>query len=266
MGDPLTRADGASAGPRPVPGDVVAPRRGRTRSGVHALPPRPPRRRGCGRGHRRPTLGRLRAGSESSSDRAGGAAGARRPASFDGREALVLIVVALGGNALLRRGEPLDAEVQRRNVKTRGPRDRGAGPGASGRRHARQRPAGRPAGAAGRRRTPRRLSARRARRRERGDDRLSPRPGTRQRASRLETSRRSLTQVVVDPDDPAFEQPTKPVGPSYDEATAQHAGDGARLVGRSGRGSLAARRRRHPCRATSSSSPRSSCCSKATSS
>jgi carbamate kinase len=30
----------------------------------------------------------------------------------------MLIVVALGGNALLRRGEPLDAEVQRRNVKT----------------------------------------------------------------------------------------------------------------------------------------------------
>ena len=29
----------------------------------------------------------------------------------------MLIVVALGGNALLRRGEPLDAETQRTNVK-----------------------------------------------------------------------------------------------------------------------------------------------------
>lgn len=29
-----------------------------------------------------------------------------------------------------------------------------------------------------------------------------------------------LTQVVVDPDDPAFEHPTKPIGPVYDEATA----------------------------------------------
>ena len=32
------------------------------------------------------------------------------------------IVVALGGNALLRRGEPVDAAVQRRNVAPRPPR------------------------------------------------------------------------------------------------------------------------------------------------
>jgi carbamate kinase len=30
----------------------------------------------------------------------------------------MLVVMALGGNALLRRGEPLDAEVQRRNLLT----------------------------------------------------------------------------------------------------------------------------------------------------
>ena len=30
-----------------------------------------------------------------------------------------------------------------------------------------------------------------------------------------------LTQVIVDPDDPAFERPTKPVGPSYDAETAE---------------------------------------------
>jgi len=30
-----------------------------------------------------------------------------------------------------------------------------------------------------------------------------------------------LTQVVVDPDDPAFDHPTKPVGPGYDDAAAE---------------------------------------------
>lgn len=30
-----------------------------------------------------------------------------------------------------------------------------------------------------------------------------------------------VTQVVVDPDDPAFDEPTKPIGAFYDEATAQ---------------------------------------------
>ena len=29
----------------------------------------------------------------------------------------MLVVIALGGNALLRRGDPLDADVQRRNVQ-----------------------------------------------------------------------------------------------------------------------------------------------------
>jgi carbamate kinase len=37
-----------------------------------------------------------------------------------------------------------------------------------------------------------------------------------------------LTQVVVDPDDPAFLEPTKPIGPLYDELTAR------RLAGASG--------------------------------
>ncbi len=34
-----------------------------------------------------------------------------------------------------------------------------------------------------------------------------------------------LSQVVVDPGDPAFDQPSKPVGPMYDEATARRMGD-----------------------------------------
>ena len=47
-----------------------------------------------------------------------------------------------------------------------------------------------------------------------------------------------LTHVVVDPDDPAFGQPTKPIGPSYtaDEAAAKREHDGWAMVEDSGRG------------------------------
>ena len=31
-----------------------------------------------------------------------------------------------------------------------------------------------------------------------------------------------ISQTIVDPDDPAFQRPTKPVGPAYDRATAHH--------------------------------------------
>ena len=34
-----------------------------------------------------------------------------------------------------------------------------------------------------------------------------------------------LTQVIVDPDDPAFAHPTKPIGPVYDQLTAQRLAD-----------------------------------------
>ena len=36
----------------------------------------------------------------------------------------MLVVIALGGNALLRRGEPMTAENQRRNVRTAAERSR----------------------------------------------------------------------------------------------------------------------------------------------
>jgi carbamate kinase len=47
-----------------------------------------------------------------------------------------------------------------------------------------------------------------------------------------------LTHVVVDPDDPAFEEPTKPIGPFYaaEEAAALERERGWRLVEDSGRG------------------------------
>ena len=92
------------------------------------------------------------------------------------------VVVALGGNALLRRGEPLDAAAQRRNVISGGRGAGRAGGRARGGRHSRQRPPGRaarppgrglPAGPA--------VPARRARRRDRGNDRLPARAGARQR-------------------------------------------------------------------------------------
>ena len=51
-----------------------------------------------------------------------------------------------------------------------------------------------------------------------------------------------LTQTVVDALDPAFRNPTKPIGPMYDEQSAQRAGRTA-VVGRSRRRRLAACRR-----------------------
>ena len=75
------------------------------------------------------------------------------------------VVVALGGNALLKRGEPMTAEVQRRTCGGRATAGRG-GAAARARPLPRQRPAGRAAGAAGRGlRRRRAVPARRARRR-----------------------------------------------------------------------------------------------------
>ena len=96
----------------------------------------------------------------------------------------MLVVTALGGNALLRRGEPMTAENQRRNVRIAAEALApvamqhqlvvGHGNG----------PAGRPAGAAGRRlHQGGDLSARRAGRADRGHDRLHDRAGAGQPAA-----------------------------------------------------------------------------------
>ena len=132
------------------------------------------------------------------------------------------IVIALGGNALLRRGEPLDIAVQLGNVRRAAralapvTRDHqvivthGNGPqvgflalqSEATRRRARY---------------PSTCSARRAQ----GmigymieDELRDALGGSRELAT-------VLTQVVVDADDPAFAAPTKPVGPVYEESEAR---------------------------------------------
>ena len=188
---------------------MARPRRRR----LPALPARPPRRGGHRRGDRRPALGGLGPGREPAADRAG------RPARADHR-ALVLmrVVAALGGNALLRRGEPAEA-TQRRNVEV------AAALAALAREHelvvthgngpqvgllALQAEAYRRAA----------LSARRPRRRVRGHDRLPAPAGPAQRAARAPGRRAAHPGPRRSAHDPAFAAPTKPIGPVYDEATA----------------------------------------------
>lgn len=57
------------------------------------------------------------------------------------------LVVALGGNALLKRGEPLEADIQRKNNRTGGQNHRPAYAAMARGVSARQRPTGRTAGA-----------------------------------------------------------------------------------------------------------------------
>jgi carbamate kinase len=131
------------------------------------------------------------------------------------------VVAALGGNALLRRGEPADAEVQRRHVADAArslaelARDHelivthGNGPQVG------------------------LLALQSAAYSE-----IAPYPfdvlGAEsegmigyllEQALRNEIPNRQvaalLTQVLVDPDDPAFKAPGKPIGPVYDEATGR---------------------------------------------
>ena len=103
------------------------------------------------------------------------------------------IVIAVGGNALLERGQQPDAGVQKANV---GPGGGGAGPargGARAGRHPRQRSAGRPArprvrgGPAARAALP----VRRPRRADPGHDRVLAAPGTAERAARPPGRRRA---------------------------------------------------------------------------
>lgn len=133
----------------------------------------------------------------------------------------MLIVVALGGNALLRRGEPLDAEIQRRNVKTaahavaelareqqvvvthgNGPQvgllalQAAAYPGTK----------------------PYPLDVLDAESEGMIGYLLDQAIGNELPGRDIATL---LTQVIVEFDDPAFQRPTKPVGPVYDAEAAQ---------------------------------------------
>jgi carbamate kinase len=132
-----------------------------------------------------------------------------------------LVVIALGGNALLRRGEPMDAEHQRKNIDVAARAIARLDPGY---RVVITHGNGPQVG----------LLALQA---EAMPD-TSPYPldvlGAESdgmigyliaQALGNHLSHRQigtlLTQVVVDADDPAFEAPTKPIGPIYDEAAAR---------------------------------------------
>ena len=134
---------------------------------------------------------------------------------------MTLVVVALGGNALLRRGERLDVGVQRDNVKlaaeavaevVRGQDvvlTHGNGPQVgllALQNEAYTDVASYP------------LDVLDAESEGMVGYLLEQELGAHLPADRLATL---LTQVVVSPDDPAFDHPTKPIGPLYDEATAQ---------------------------------------------
>jgi carbamate kinase len=131
------------------------------------------------------------------------------------------VVVALGGNALLRRGEPLDAAVQRANVRVaaeavaavaaehRVVLTHGNGPQVG--LLALQNEASTEV-------PPYPLDVLGAESEGMVDYLLEQELGRHLASERLATL---LTQVVVDPRDPAFELPTKPVGPTYDEAEAR---------------------------------------------
>lgn len=134
---------------------------------------------------------------------------------------MTLVVVALGGNALLRRGEPADVGVQRANVKLAAEAvaevasssdvvlTHGNGPQVG--LLALQNEAYRDV-------EPYPLDVLDAETEGMVGYLLEQELGSHLPSDRLATL---LTQVVVAADDPAFDRPTKPVGPVYDEATAQ---------------------------------------------
>jgi len=133
-----------------------------------------------------------------------------------------LVVAALGGNALLRKGEPLEASVQRENVQraavllaavAREHRlvvTHGNGPQVG--LLALQNDAYREV-------APYPLDVLDAE-----SEGMIGYVVDQHLASELPTARIAtlLTQVVVDPDDPAFLHPTKPIGPVYGDADARH--------------------------------------------
>ena len=175
------------------------------------------------------------------------------------------VVVALGGNALLRRGEPLTAENQRANARV-ACKALGAGRARARARHlAWERAAGRAARAAGlglHRGRP--VPARSPRRADRGDDRLPDPAGARERAAAGEAA-----GVAADAD---RGRPERPGLRGPDEADRADLRAGRVGAAREGEGlGLQARRRQLPpgralaaCRSASSASSPSSGCSSTT--
>jgi len=135
------------------------------------------------------------------------------------------VVIALGGNALLRRGEPMDIELQRSNLKRAAVAiaeiaehhqvviTHGNGPQVG--LLALQNEAYQDSPSAP-------LDVLDAETEGMVGYLLEQELGHHLPSGRLATL---LTQVVVDPEDPAFRRPTKPIGPVYDEATARQLAD-----------------------------------------
>ena len=131
------------------------------------------------------------------------------------------VVIALGGNALLRRGEPMDIALQRANLKRAAAAiaeiaeehqvvvTHGNGPQVGLLALQNEAYDGAP---------PAPLDVLDAETEGMVGYLLEQELGHHLPSNRLATL---LTQVVVSPDDPAFLRPTKPIGPVYDGATAR---------------------------------------------
>lgn len=131
----------------------------------------------------------------------------------------MFVVVALGGNALLRRGEAMTAEAQRRNIALAAAAiadiakfhrlvvTHGNGPQVGLLAEQMAEPDGKPRFA---------LDIVGAESQGMIGYVIEQELSLRLPACEIATL---LTQVVVDPDDPAFGKPDKPIGPEYDEIT-----------------------------------------------
>ena len=140
----------------------------------------------------------------------------------------MLVVIALGGNALLRRGEPPDAETQRRHVRDAvaaiaaiAASTTWSSPTATARRSACSRCRPRPTEDA----EPYPLDVLGAESEGEIGYLIEQELANALGEPRVATL---LTQVVVDADDPAFATPTKPIGPVFDRER------GARLAAERG--------------------------------
>ena len=174
------------------------------------------------------------------------------------------IVVALGGNALLRRGQPMTAEHQRENVRVAAEQLAPDRRGQRARHLARQRPAGRAARAPGGGvRGGRGLPARRPRRPDRGHDRLHDRAGAGQPPPVRAAVREHPDDGRGRPGRPGVQRPDQVHRPGLRAEEAERARRREGLGDQAGRRQVAARRRVADAASGSSRSGRSAGCSSA---
>ena len=202
----------------------------------------PEDRHGGPRGHRR---GVRVASTRSSSTRPRTGCTPSRPSSSPPWEAEMRIVVALGGNALLQRGQK---PGRRGPGGERTPRRRGAGTArrrARAGRHPRQRPPGRRAGAAERLgpAPDHAVPVRRAGRPDPGDDRLLAAAGDAEPAARPPGGRHHQPDPGRGGRPRLRRTPPSSSGEMYTASEAEHARRRPRLGGQAGRRRLASRRR-----------------------